>query len=614
MNALPKILGNANPLHLAQFLPGIQTNSEYDAGIHIQGCESGHNQISISGVPVYNPSHILGLFSTFNSSHFTNVLIEKQSPISSGNFLGGNIEMTPQSQLVKKIGGELSIGPMSSQGTLKIPFGKKTSLYLSARGSYLNLLYGKWLKIDDNELVYGFGDYNLTFLWEPTEKDLVWIDGYYGQDNAKQTDNATGAFFKVEWGNYLGAVHWKHKYFKSTLTQSFYSTNYKNKLTFNPTGQNYFLPSSIYDYGYKATWEQKHWNLGGKAIIHRILPQTPQLPDEKRNEDMLPLIKQNCQEYSLFGECTYPIDRHWMLKGGLKGTLFVTPEKKKYAGANPMAQIGYAPNEEQRFTLEYQWQQQYLFQTGFSNMGLPTEFWFSAKDNISPQKAHSLSLTYDIEFGNGDWKLSTSLYYKRLQHQVEFIGNLLDLLEEGYQLENSIANGKGNNYGFNILLNKLTGKWNGWVSYSFGKALRTFDHPLLTKTYPSNHERVHELNLLTVYRPTKKWELSATFVVASGTPFTAPDYIYFWNGHLISHFGEHNANRLNPYMRLDLSANYAFKKTKKKEHGLNFSLYNTTMKKNDLFYRMKFHNGRFAYRPVRFLLPILPSINYYCKF
>ena len=79
MSLLPQIFGNADPMHYAQMLPGIQTNSEYRSGINIEGCDNQHNAIFIEGVPVYNVNHLLGFFSTFNSSHFPSLSISKGS-------------------------------------------------------------------------------------------------------------------------------------------------------------------------------------------------------------------------------------------------------------------------------------------------------------------------------------------------------------------------------------------------------------------------------------------------------------------------------------------------------------------------------------------------------
>ena len=62
---LPQIMSNSDPIHYAQMLPGIQTNSEYKSGLHVEGCDNLHNIVSLEGVPLYNVNHLLGFFSTF---------------------------------------------------------------------------------------------------------------------------------------------------------------------------------------------------------------------------------------------------------------------------------------------------------------------------------------------------------------------------------------------------------------------------------------------------------------------------------------------------------------------------------------------------------------------
>ena len=70
IEAFPSLLGNADPLRFAQMLPSMQSTSELDAGIHIQGCEHQHNLIALDGIPIYGATHLMGLFSVFNPSHF----------------------------------------------------------------------------------------------------------------------------------------------------------------------------------------------------------------------------------------------------------------------------------------------------------------------------------------------------------------------------------------------------------------------------------------------------------------------------------------------------------------------------------------------------------------
>ena len=103
MNDMPKILGNADPMHYAQMLPGVQTCNEYDSGIHIYGCDQTHNLIGLNGIPIYNSGHLLGLFSIFNASHFDRLSMQKlPGDAMFPNRLGGMISMDTRQTVSEK--------------------------------------------------------------------------------------------------------------------------------------------------------------------------------------------------------------------------------------------------------------------------------------------------------------------------------------------------------------------------------------------------------------------------------------------------------------------------------------------------------------------------------
>ena len=205
---LPKILGNTDPVRFIRSLPGIQTNSEYDSGVHVQGCDNSHNDISVGGVPIYGVTHLFGLFSIFNPSHFDRM---KFSTSSEGNRLGGSLEMALPDTLSSKFTGDLNIGVISSQGSMGIRAGRKSHFRISARQSYMNLLYKQWMRIESSPIRYGFGDYNLSWLITPSEKDKIWLEGYFGQDNAKIKESSFDVGLGLQWRNYSGSAHWDHK-------------------------------------------------------------------------------------------------------------------------------------------------------------------------------------------------------------------------------------------------------------------------------------------------------------------------------------------------------------------------------------------------------------------
>jgi hypothetical protein len=108
--------------------------------------------------------HLMGFFSIFNGSHLNRATLLKSyiSPQYGGR-LGSTLSIGTRDSLTRRIGAEGNIGLISSQGTLSIPVSRKSSLYLSARGTYLNPILGLFNSAEDgSKLRYGFQDYNLT--------------------------------------------------------------------------------------------------------------------------------------------------------------------------------------------------------------------------------------------------------------------------------------------------------------------------------------------------------------------------------------------------------------------------------------------------------------------
>ena len=611
MKALPKIMGNSDPMHYVKFIPGVQTGSEIDSGIHMQGCDNEHNEISIFGVPVYQASHLLGLFSVFNPSHFSAMKVNLNTLPTASNKLGGSINMELINKPIKKVGGEFAIGPMSSQGTLRIPASERFSIVASVRQSYLNALYGRWLEFEGSKLRYSFSDYNLTFLYQPDKRNKFWFNSYYGYDDAKLNEERINSRIHVKWSNFLASLHWEHQFKSSELIQFVYLSRHENVLRLLQTDGNEEMPSDIQDIGYVADWKSKYIDVNAQAILHNIHPQV-----NEKVQSFFPTdnLFQRTQEYSLLANLHIPLGEQVEIGGGLKGCIYVDDYDKVYKDLLPKANLKFTPSFNLKFNLEYSYQKQYLFQTGITDMGMPTEFWSSCEEGILPQSAHSISLSSDWGFGRGAWGISSSVYYKKLNRQVEYVGTLMGLMDTDYRLKDKLLTGSGENYGINIMLNKRTGRLTGWMGYSWNRAFRYFDQPNFPAKYSANHERVHEFKTLLTYAINQRWEVGGTFVVASGLPFTAPKYYYSNNGQILTEYGPHNGGRLKPYYRMDVSVNYNIAKTNKKEQGINFSLYNASMHGNELFYRLRYVDSGFAYKPFKFLVLIMPSISYYYKF
>lgn len=619
MDYMPRILGNADPIHYAQLLPGVQTNSEYDAGLHVQGCDNSHNYVSLDGVPIYNATHLLGFFSIFNASHFSEMSLTKSSTSASfPNRLGGSVDMlTPtwicgeDSLQANGKHGEIAVGPMSSQGTVKLPIGKRSMLMVSARAAYLNLLYSKWLEMDGDHVNYDFADYNATYITQLDDANVIKAEAYWGYDNLKIGQADQGMQTKIKWDNTMAALFWYSRHSKWQTEQSVYFTRYANQVRINETSIDVGVRSYIYDLGYKGRLKFGHWGCGVDVIRHELMPQDI-ATGGTINANVAPTTKQRTIEASAYMKYLQPLSQRLALETGLRFTYYYN--KDRFASLDPNIKLRWDASQASQFSLNLGVHHQYLYQTGFSSMGLPTEFWLSSSNEFRPQYAYNASLQGNFWLKDREYRLTTELYFKKLEHQIENSGNIFDILYSSYSLEGAMMKGKGYNYGANIMLEKRRGKLTGWVSYSFGRAKRRFDGDRYTGWYSASHERIHELNAVATYKIGKRMELGATYVLASGVPFTRIKYAYMVSNNIVSEYGPYNGDRIKPYMRLDLSMNYDFKNSGDKRSGINFSLYNATMYNNILSYRVKVYKGEVRYATFSFLMPILPSISYYYKF
>lgn len=613
MKQMPQILGNADPIHYAQMLPGVQTNNEYQGGIHVQGCDNEHNEVSIAGVPIYNVTHLMGFFSAFNSSHYPSMsLTESAQSGSFSNRLGAELAMQFPRHVPDSIEGEISAGLISSQGTLRIPLSKNSALFTSLRASYMNLLYSQWMKAEDMQVKYSFYDANITYVNNVNKKNSLVVDVYSGMDNAKLFQDLYIADMHDKWGNGMGAIHWIYSPNETMcMKNTLYTTNYKNNLQLNLIQEQYSLKSRITDIGFRNHIDLGDIACGVNAIWHHIQPQSV-VGSGSYNTSYRNAGTTHSLEASLFCDYTQPISRSLSATIGIRGSIYTTAERT-WTAVDPTLRVDFS-QDNWNCSLVYALKHQYLFQTGFSDMGLPTEFWFSADRNTPPQYAQSLIAKGEAYLFGRRYQLSASLYWKKLYNQIEYNGTVFDLINDNYNLTSQLLHGEGENYGMNIMLSKCTGRLTGWVSYAYGKTKRRYPSEGMPGIYPANHDRPHEIDAVATYSLPKHWSFGATAVVCSGTPFTAPKAIFVMNGNIMSQYGNHNSSRLRTYCRIDVSINYHWNSKHRIEQGINLSLYNVLCRGNELFHYVRAdRNNHLYYKTVSFIIPILPSVSYFVK-
>lgn len=641
LDLMPRIMGNADPIHYTQFLPGVQTTNEYRSSINVQGCDNAHSTVTIGRVPIYNAVHLLGIFSTFNTHHNPAFTLRKTAtdalhPARLGAHLDMELPLPPDDNVQESdsshdvCSGNMEVGFISSQATLRVRPTRETLVTLSGRQSYINLIYGPLLNAGKMQVNYTFGDLNATIAHRHKRHTLV-LDTYYGRDRAAFNVDETNASFNSHWGNNAQAFHWTADTDCGTLHTTAYHTAYANVFALNMLASSTCLPAHIDEAAITTHFTAKaHVTAGLEAVYRNALPQVPssETPNTIITQTARP---QHGVELALpiqYAHSFTPRADHTLTATiGLRSTLYTAPDRSAgrytHTALDPSLRIDYAHGP-LTAALTAATRHQYVFQTGFSDMGLPSEFWMLADARHHAQSARSISAEAALWLPRRTWRITIDAFYKRLYNQMEYDGTVFSILTADYNLDNILRPGHGYNWGASIMIAHPTGPLTGWIAYSYTRAQRQFSNPPRHGTnspagteapFPASHERPHEINAVATYNFKTHWALSATVVAASGTPFTAPTAFYILGGNLISQFGAHNASRLPFYFRTDISSSYQWQR-RRVAHTLNLSLYNCTARKNAIFYTIDFDktSKEYSYAPTSFFTSILPSISYAISF
>ena len=616
LDILPKLLGTADPMRFLQTISGVQTNSETTAGIYIQGCDDYHTILSINGAPVYYPNHLLGLFSSFIPAHFQAMNVEKSAHSALfPNRLGGEVELVPNTNFDRAIGVDGNIGLIGAEITLPISIGKKSDLFLSARSSYVGLLYSDLLKFNGYQAKYDFQDFNATYSYRPTDNDELTLSAYYGMDNLGVNDSISTVDIGVRWSNLATSLSWKHQFSNACWNTKAHFSGFKNFVDVNEIAMRVNAQSALASTGLKSDIEidiSKNIQLI-TGFEYNLFFNNPLsfLTDSLNfvNDSISGLNTLN--ELSLFVDYKHSVSKYFHYAVGLRPSIWLSDDGQQFMAISPRLSFDCPFHKSHKLKLHYGIYHQAFHKAGLTDGGLPTDYFFLANRFNAPESAHSLSFAYNGEIINGVYSFSAELYFKQLYNVIESTSNILEMVNTGFDYQSGLLVGKGRNYGLNLMFRKNKGYIKGYMSYTLGWAKRNFDSLGEGYIIRARHDRRHNLVVVLNSQLSKRWSIGAMFVLASGAPYTQPKTAYILNRRVMYEFGVHNAASMPLYHRLDLSANYYIIKKQHQELGLNLSLYNVYAHKNVQFI---LPTANFSMQEVSFFATIIPSVSCFFRF
>ncbi|WP_036602472.1 TonB-dependent receptor [Olivibacter sitiensis] len=638
---VPVLMGERDVLKVIQLLPGIKPAGDGNSGMFVRGGGADQNLILLDEATVYNASHLLGFFSTFNSDAIKDMTVYKGGmPAQYGGRLSSVLDVKMNDGNNQDFNVSGGLGLISAKLNVEGPIQKdKSSFLVSGRRTYFDMFLklSSDSSINNNQLY--FYDLNAKLNFHLGDKDHLYFSGYLGKDRL-----GVGDVFGLDWGNTTGTLRWNH-IFNSRLfsnTSMIYS-NYDYNIGINSGTNKFNIYSSIEDYQLKQEFQ---WNAGNRnnvrfglnSTYHTIRPGEVVANEESSVNDIF-MQKRYSWENALFATDTWKASDKLQLTYGLRLSAFsilgegdfydVDGEGrvidtmrydrgefvKTYLNLEPRLAASYQMNDYSSVKGSYVRNTQNLHLIANSTAASPTDKWIASTNVVKPEVSDQFALGYYRNLAGNRYELNVETYYKTMQNQIDYRDGA-DVYNGNNAIETELLYGKGRAYGIEWLLRKKSGRLSGWISYTLSKTERQIDGINNGEWYNARQDRTHDIAIVAMYQLNKKWTLSANWVYYTGDAITFPAGKYIIDDQTTYYYTQRNGYRMPDYHRLDLGATWQLKQKKRWSSELSFSLYNAYGRENAYvieFQDSKDDPNRTVANQIS-LFRFIPSVSYNFKF
>ncbi len=649
---LPMIFGESDIIKVIQMQPGVISAGEGTSSFFVRGGSADQNLILIDEAPVYDPSHLFGLFSVFNSDVIKDSELYRGGvPARFGGRLSSILEVRTKDGNNKKLSGSGGIGTLASRFMLEGPIKKeKSSFLVSARRSYVDLFLRA---ADEKNLVY-FYDVNAKVSWRHNNNNRFFAAFYTGRDDFSFDGN-----FGFGWGNATGTFRWNHLFSDRLFSNTtLVASKFDYKLEFEDPVQgfiwesnleqfslnndlSFFInPKSELNFGYHLTFRRfEPGNISPNtegsifatvnqpkafALDHALYADIQQKWGDKfvSNVGLRLSVFQNVgpQDLILYDDPTdnININRTGTVKYGTLESI------KTYVNPEPRVSLMYLLNSKSSIKGSYSRMVQNTHLISSGTVPLPFNTWSPSGYYIKPQTSDQYAIGYFRNLKDNMFELSVETFYKDMDNVTDFTDNAEIFFNQ--DLITVIRQGKSWAYGAEFSAQKKEGRFTGFMSYTLSKVERKVPDVNRGEVFPANHDRRNAFNIAMTYDLNEVWSFGANFTYSTGRPMSLPSGKYNYGGlYLPDVVSERNGYRLPSYNRADISATLSPKKfqTKKWKGQWVFSLYNVYSRRNPftIYTRTQqddngnvIGNGTGKEARLVYLFPILPSVTFNFKF
>ncbi len=650
MKKLPSLWGEPDIIKTIQMQPGVISAGEGTSAYFVRGGAADQNLILIDEAPVYDPSHLFGMFSVFNSDVIKDSELYKGGiPAKYGGRLSSILEVRTKDGNNKNFSMRGGIGTLASRLMLEGPIKKdKSSFIISGRRSYVDVFQRLSSNQDVRENLVYFYDINAKVNWKPNNKNRYFLAGYFGRDSFNFGGDDAG----FDWGNATLTFRWNHLFSEKLFSNtSVIFSNFDYKLFINDGAQGFDWTSNLqqlqtkFDFSYFFN-PRNELKFGYHVAYQRISPAKLQPNNVESIYQTVELEKMYGFDHGIYADMEQQFTDKLSMRYGVRFSLFqnvgetqireyedqtnnISPvytlrnyDKyeliKSFPNIEPRLSVRYMIDQTTSIKASYNRMTQNMHLISNSTVPVPFNTWQPSSPYLNSQKADQVAAGVFKNIKNNMYEFSVEGYYKWM-YDIPAIADNANIFFN-YDLPTEFRPGDATSYGLEFFLLKTKGPLQGSLSYTWSKT--EYDVPGINQDKPfyANYDRRNNINFAAVYDLSEKLSLGVNWVYGTGRPLTIPTGKYSFDGYNADLIAERNGYRMPDFHRMDLSLTLTPLKNKNRKWKGSwvFSIYNVYNRKNPftIYTRLKQDNDGNIIDPsakearMVYLFPVMPSVTY----
>ncbi len=567
LSQLPSFGGENDIIKSISLLPGVRSEGDGGGGFEVRGGSAYQNLVLLDGISLYNPSHVMGIFSTFNEDALGSATLFKgPMPSMYGDASSSVLETTLMPGDMESYHASATIGILAAKIKAEGPILKdKLSFAVTARRSYVDAFLKMVPKY--NSTIMNFYDITAKLRYVPRQGHIIDGSFFISHDNMAIHD-----LMGLYWGNLGASVNWIARTTDNisfTTTASF--THFNPKMGMDIMDLDQTMWTYIHNYSLN---EKFHWQiddchgleLGIRSYFTKVKSAEWLLNSAKERE--VRSLWQNSAWIDYSGSFAEKFD----ITGGVRLDVasvlsqsrfhdfissYQVPNQfkaKTYVEVEPRINLKYNLNTLHNIKAGVGSSTQNLHAIRSTSTSFPFDRYALTSACVKPERALQYALGYSGMTQNGDYDWSAETYYRDIRNVYDYKDGRTSFSD--IALESIILGGKGRSYGVELMVRKNTGRLSGWIAYTFSHTQTKIPGINDDHWYNASNDRRHDIAIAAIFRINDRWNLSGSWIFLSGQPLTAPDVKYEVAGETCYYYSSRNSYKAPPTHRLDISATY----------------------------------------------------------